>query len=138
VILVARTESLLVDPPTVSTAIDKLVAFADAGADCVYAPGAGEKGDIAAIVKAVSPKPLNVVMMRPGLSLAELTDLGVRRVSIGGALARVAWASILFLMDGVKKGSFDGLAGGTPGKGAQRGIRELSATRSVRSSSWNP
>jgi 2-methylisocitrate lyase-like PEP mutase family enzyme len=67
-------------------------------------------------VKAVAPKPVNVVMMRPGLSLAELEDLGVRRVSIGGALARVAWASIMSLMEGISKGSFDRLAGGTPGK----------------------
>jgi len=97
VILVARTETLLVDPSTISSAIDKLVAFADAGADCLYAPGVREKGEIASIVRAVAPKPVNVVMMRPGLSLAELTDLGVRRVSIGGAIARVAWASIMAL-----------------------------------------
>jgi 2-methylisocitrate lyase-like PEP mutase family enzyme len=116
VILVARTETLLVDPSTISSAIDKLVAFADAGADCLYAPGVREKGEIASIVRAVAPKPVNVVMMRPGLSLAELTDLGVRRVSIGGAIARVAWASIMSLMNGIANGSFDGLAGGTPGK----------------------
>jgi 2-methylisocitrate lyase-like PEP mutase family enzyme len=116
VVLVARTETLLVDPSTISSAIDKLVAFADAGADCLYAPGVREKGEIASIVRAVAPKPVNVVMMRPGLSLGELTDLGVRRVSIGGAIARVAWASIVSLMDGISKGSFDGLAGGTPGK----------------------
>jgi 2-methylisocitrate lyase-like PEP mutase family enzyme len=116
VVLVARTETLLVDPSTISSAIDKLVAFADAGADCLYAPGAREKGEIASIVRAVAPKPVNVVMMRPGLNLGELTDLGVRRVSIGGAIARVAWTSIISLMDGISKGSFDGLAGGTPGK----------------------
>ena len=116
VVLVARTETLLVDPSTISSAIDKLVAFADAGADCLYAPGVREKGEIASIVRAVAPKPVNVVMMRPGLSLGELTDLGVRRVSIGGAIARVAWASIISLMDGISKGSFDGLAGGTSGK----------------------
>src|SRR3979490_2835648 len=116
VILVARTETLLVDPPPISSATHKLVAFADAGADCLYAPGVREKGEIASIVRAVAPKPVNVVMMRPGLSLAELTDLGVRRVSIGGAIARVAWASVISLMDGISKGSFDGLAGGTPGK----------------------
>jgi len=116
VVLVARTETLLVDPSTISSAIDKLVAFADAGADCLYAPGVREKGEIASIVRAVAPKSVNVVMMRPGLSLGELTDLGVRRVSIGGAIARVAWASIISLMDGISKGSFDGLAGGTPGK----------------------
>jgi len=116
VVLVARTETLLVDPSTISSAIDKLVAFADAGADCLYAPGVREKGEIASIVRAVAPKSVNVVMMRPALSLGELTDLGVRRVSIGGAIARVAWASIVSLMDGISKGSFDGLAGGTPGK----------------------
>jgi 2-methylisocitrate lyase-like PEP mutase family enzyme len=116
VILVARTETLLIDRSTISSAIDKLVAFADAGADCLYAPGAREKGEIASIVRAVAPKPVNVVMMRPGLNLAELTDLGVRRVSIGGAIARVAWASMVSLMEGISKGSFDGLAGGTPGK----------------------
>ena len=116
VVLVARTETLLVDPSTISSAIDKLVAFADAGADCLYAPGVREKGEIASIVKAVAPKPVNVVMMRPGLSIAELTDLGVRRVSIGGAIARVAWASVMALMGEIKTGSFDGLAGGMPGK----------------------
>ena len=116
VVLVARTESLLVDPSTISSAIDKLVAFADAGADCLYAPGVRDRGEIASIVRAVAPKPVNVVMMRPGLQLAELADLGVRRVSIGGALARVAWASMISVMDGIAKGSFDGLAGGTPGK----------------------
>jgi 2-methylisocitrate lyase-like PEP mutase family enzyme len=116
VILVARTETLLVDSSTISPAIDKLVAFADAGADCLYAPGVREKDEIASIVRAVSPKPVNVVMMRPGLSLPELADLGVRRVSIGGAIARVAWASIMSLMSGISSGSFDGLAGGTPGK----------------------
>ena len=70
-------------------AIEKLVAFADAGADCLYAPGARNRHDIAELVKAVAPKPINIVMMRPGLSFAELADLGVRRISIGGALARV-------------------------------------------------
>jgi 2-methylisocitrate lyase-like PEP mutase family enzyme len=113
---VARTEILLVDSSTINQAIDKLVAFADAGADCLYAPGARDKEPITAIVKAVAPKPVNVVMMRPGLGLRELEDLGVRRVSIGGAIARVAWANIISLMDGIKGGSFDGLAAGTPGK----------------------
>ena len=73
-----------------------------------------EKGEIALIVRAVAPKPVNVVMMRPGLR--ELTDLGVRRVSIGGAIARVAWAGIMSLMNGIANGSFDGFADGTPGK----------------------
>jgi len=116
VVLVARTEGLLMDPDALAPSIDRLVAFAEAGADCLYAPGIRDKAGIAALVRAVAPKPLNVVMMRPGLSVAELTDLGVRRISIGGALARVAWAAMLATVDQIKAGSFDGLAGGTPGK----------------------
>jgi 2-methylisocitrate lyase-like PEP mutase family enzyme len=67
------------------------------------APGVREKGEIASIVRAVAPKPVNVVMMRPALSPEELKDLSVRRISIGGALARVAWASIMSFMDGSSK-----------------------------------
>ncbi|CAO3426353.1 isocitrate lyase/PEP mutase family protein [Azospirillum doebereinerae] len=116
VVLVARTEGLLIDPEALAPSIDRLVAFAEAGADCLYAPGIRDKAGIAALVRAVAPKPLNVVMMRPGLSVAELADLGVRRISTGGALARVAWAAMLATVDRIKAGSFDGLAGGTPGK----------------------
>jgi 2-methylisocitrate lyase-like PEP mutase family enzyme len=116
VILVARTEGLLSDPAAVSPAIDKLVAFAEAGADCLYAPGVRDKADIAAMVRAVAPKPLNVLAMGHGLSVAELAGLGVRRISVGGALARVAWAAMLAAAERIKAGSFDGLAGGTPGK----------------------
>ncbi len=116
VILVARTEGLLSDPDAIHPAIDKLVAFADAGADCLYAPGVREKADIAALVRAVAPKPLNVLMMGPGLSAAELADLGVRRISVGGALARVIWAAFLSAAEQLKSGSFEGLAGGMPGQ----------------------
>lgn len=115
VILVARTEGLFIEPRSVTAAIDKLVAFAEAGADCVYAPGVKEKADIAAMVRAVAPKPLNVLVMRPGLELAALADLGVRRVSSGGALAKVAWRAIINAAERMKAGSFDGLDGGTPG-----------------------
>jgi 2-methylisocitrate lyase-like PEP mutase family enzyme len=115
VILVARTEGLLRDPDAVTPAIEKLVAFAAAGADCLYAPGARKREDIAAMVRAVAPKPVNVLMMRPGLSVAELADLGVRRISVGGALARVAWGAMLGAARQMLEGSFDGLAGATPG-----------------------
>jgi len=94
VILVARTEGLLGEEGfTVADAIGRLTAFADAGADCLYAPGVRDKDDIAAMVRAVQPKPVNVLMAGPGLSAAALADLGVRRISVGGALARVAWAA---------------------------------------------
>ena len=115
VILVARTEGLLIDHRSLTPAIDKLVAFADAGADCLYAPGVRDTGDIATMVRAVAPKPLNVLAMRPGLDLQELADLGVRRISTGGALARVAWRAMINAAERIKAGSFDGLEGGTPG-----------------------
>jgi 2-methylisocitrate lyase-like PEP mutase family enzyme len=116
VILVARTEGLLVDATALTPAIDKLVAFAAAGADCLFAPGVHEKADIAAMVRAVAPKPLNVVMWRPGLSAAALADLGVRRISVGGSLARVAWAAMLQTAESLRAGSFDGLSQAVPGK----------------------
>jgi 2-methylisocitrate lyase-like PEP mutase family enzyme len=116
VILVARTESLLIDPKALTPAIDKLVAFAEAGADCLFAPGVREKADIAAMVRAVAPKPVNVVAIRPGLDLAEFADLGVRRVSIGGGLARAAWAGTLAAAERMKAGSLDGLDGAASGK----------------------
>ena len=114
VVLVARTEGLLIDPEQVTPAIDRLVSFAEAGADCLYAPGVVEKEDIAAMVKAVAPKPLNVLMMRPGLRLAELAELGVRRISVGGALARVAYGAVIDAAERIKAGSFDGLPSRKP------------------------
>jgi 2-methylisocitrate lyase-like PEP mutase family enzyme len=116
VILVARTEGLLIDPKALAPAIDKLVAFAEAGADCLYAPGVRDKADITAMVRAVAPKPLNVLAMRPGLDVAELGDLGVRRISIGASLARVAWAAVQAAAEQMKAGSFQGLDGGAAGK----------------------
>ena len=113
--LVARTEGLLGDG-TLSAAIDKLMAFAEAGADCLYAPGVTEKDDIAAIVRAVAPKPLNVLMTGPGHSVAELAELGVRRISVGGALARVAWGAVQAAAQQIKDGSFAGLANAASGK----------------------
>jgi 2-methylisocitrate lyase-like PEP mutase family enzyme len=116
VILVARTEILLHDSTQVTAAIDKLVAFAAVGADCLYAPGVTKREDIAAMVKAVAPKPVNVLMWGPGFTVAELADIGVRRISIGGALARVAWAAMLNAAEQIKAGSFDGLANVAPGR----------------------
>ena len=116
VILVARTEGLLADPSRVKEAIDKLVAFAEAGADCLYAPGVKHKEDIAAMVRAVAPKPVNfLASVNPSLSLAELEDLGVRRISVGGALARVAWKAMREAAEEMKGGSFLGLTRSMPG-----------------------
>ena len=115
VILVARTEGLLIDSGAITKAIDKLVAFAAAGADCLYAPGVGKKEDIIAMVKAVAPKPVNVLVMGPGTTARELEDLGVRRISVGGALSLSGWGAMVAASEKLKAGSFDGLGGATSG-----------------------
>jgi 2-methylisocitrate lyase-like PEP mutase family enzyme len=122
VILVARTEGLLADPAALTPAMEKLVAFAEAGADCLYAPGVRKSEDIAALVRAVAPKPVNVLMSTPGLTVAQLADLGVRRISVGGALARVAWGAMLVAAEQMKAGSFDGLAHAANGKTMNEGF----------------
>lgn len=111
VVLVARTEGLLLDPDAVSPAIDRLVAFAAAGADCLYAPGLRKPDDIAALVRAVAPRPVNVLIRDPSQRVADLADLGVRRVSVGGALARAAWGGALAAAEAMLAGSFEGLTG---------------------------
>ncbi len=105
VILVARSEGLLRDPELLSATIDKLVAFAQAGADCLYAPGVRDPAAIRALVRAVAPKPLNVLAMGAELSLDEFAELGVRRVSIGGRTSQRR-AQIHFQREqGVRQGS---------------------------------
>lgn len=97
-VLTARCEAYLVDDPdTLRTALDRLTAFAEAGADCLYAPGAIDPTEISAIVKAVAPKPVNVLVagFNAHLSLAQLAELGVRRISVGSGLALVAWGAFV-------------------------------------------
>lgn len=92
VVLVGRTEGFLIGRKDLTPTIDRLVAYAEAGADCLYAPGVIELSAVEEIVKAVSPKSVNVLMAWPGQSVAPLADIGVRRVSVGAALAGAAWA----------------------------------------------
>lgn len=91
VMLVARTEGRLWNLSTPDEARERLVAFAESGADCLYAPGPTDLDEIAAIVAAVAPKPVNILLMNPDMRVADLAALGVRRVSTGGALANAAW-----------------------------------------------
>ncbi|MFL5542359.1 MAG: oxaloacetate decarboxylase, partial [Longimicrobiaceae bacterium] len=112
VVLTARCEAWLVGhPDPFRTSIDRLTAYAEAGADCLYAPGVRDPGEIAAIVRAVAPLPVNVLMSGPveGLTFARLAELGVRRVSVGSALARVAWGAFMRAAQALAAGSFDGL-----------------------------
>jgi 2-methylisocitrate lyase-like PEP mutase family enzyme len=98
VVLTARCEVYLVQHPNpFDFAVRRLQAFAEAGADCLYAPGVTDPNEIGAIVRAVAPRAVNVLSFRPdaNLTLAKLTDLGVRRISVGSALARVAWTAFM-------------------------------------------
>ena len=95
VLLTARCETYLVGRPDLHEAIRRLTAYAAAGADCLYAPRVDKLSDIQAIVDAVAPKPVNVLVGSGFTTVAEMTALGVRRISVGGALARAAWAGFL-------------------------------------------
>ncbi|MFS8086578.1 MAG: isocitrate lyase/PEP mutase family protein [Acidobacteriota bacterium] len=114
VILTARCEAWLVgDANPFGTSMERLVAFAAAGADCLYAPGVSKPEEIAAIVKAVAPRPVNVLVSTNNcdLSVSQLADLGVRRISVGTALARVAWGGFIRAARSIKEtGSFETLA----------------------------
>lgn len=112
VLLIGRAECFLVGhADALNESIRRLRAYAQAGADCLYAPGAGKPEDIQAIVAAVAPRPVNVLVGRPVSStLADFERLGVRRVSVGGALAGAAWGAFLRAARGLAQGRFDGFA----------------------------
>lgn len=118
VLLVARAECFWVGHPDLDETIARLRAYANAGADCLYAPGLHTREQIAAVVAAVAPRPLNLLMGTAGtLTMRDIAALGVRRVSVGGALARAAWAALMTAARTlVEEGRFDGLAGAAPGR----------------------
>jgi methylisocitrate lyase len=116
VLLTGRCEGFLVGQPDLDMVIDRLQAYSAAGADCLYAPGIRSKEQIAAVVKAVRPKPVNLLQGWPGLSVAEATDLGVRRISVGGSLARSAWGGFMRAAREIaEQGTFDEFGKGAPG-----------------------
>jgi len=94
-VLTARSEGFIAGRPDLAETLKRLAAFAAAGADCLYAPGIQSRSDIAAVVKEVAPRPVNVLVWTNFTTVAEMTDLGVRRISVGGALARTAWKGFL-------------------------------------------
>ena len=116
-LLVGRAECYLVGRPHLDETIARLKGYSDAGADCLYAPGIRTREDIAAVVKAVAPKPVNLLIgWATELTLADVAALGVRRISVGGALARCAWGGFIRaakLM--AEEGRFDGLANAVSG-----------------------
>jgi len=111
-LLIGRAECYLVGRPHLDETIARLKGYSDAGADCLYAPGIRTREDITAVVGAVAPKPVNLLIgWATELTLADVAALGVRRISVGGALARCAWGGFIRaakLM--AEEGRFDGLA----------------------------
>jgi 2-methylisocitrate lyase-like PEP mutase family enzyme len=93
VLLTARTEGFIRGRPDMDETLRRLEAFSAAGADCLYAPGLRSERDIATVIRAVAPKPVNV--LAPGLPVERMAELGARRISVGGALARCAWSGFL-------------------------------------------
>ena len=116
--LIARAECFLVGLPDIDMTIARLTAYVNSGADCLYAPGIRSEEHIRAIVRAVHPKPVNLLVSGPGnLSLRQIADLGVRRVSVGGALSRAAWSGFMRASREIAEhGTFDGLADAASGQ----------------------
>jgi len=116
VLLTARSEGFIAGRPDLKETIRRLTAFADAGAECLYAPGLKSLDDIRAVVGAVAPKPVNALVSSDFTTVEELARAGVRRISVGGALARTAWTGFLQAAREIAMhGTFAALAKATPG-----------------------
>src|SRR6266436_6988364 len=113
VVFTARTEGFIRGRPDLEETIRRLKAFADAGADCLYSPGIKTREEIVATVKAVAPKPVNLLMSSAtGFTVTDIAEMGVRRISVGGALARVAWNGLMRAAREIaERGKFDSFAG---------------------------
>jgi 2-methylisocitrate lyase-like PEP mutase family enzyme len=116
-LLVGRAENFITGRPDLPDTILRLKAYAEAGADCLYAPGIRTRAEIGAVVAAVAPKPVNVLIgWASELTLDDLSALGVRRVSVGGALARSAWGGLLRAAHSLAEGRFDEFAAAASGQ----------------------
>jgi len=115
VLLTGRSEGFIAGRPDIKETTRRLEAYAAAGADVLYAPGIRSKEDIAAVVKAVAPKPVNLLIGGNWMTVAEAAALGVRRISVGGALARSVWSGFVKAAKEIAdNGSFSGLAPAGP------------------------
>lgn len=116
-VLTGRSEGFIRGRPDLAETIRRLQAYAEAGADCLFAPGLKTLDDIGAVVRAVAPKPVNVIGSIGTLSLEQLAGAGVRRISVGGALARMAWTGFMGAAREIaERGTFTALAGGMTGQ----------------------
>ena len=130
VVLTGRCEAWLVnDPNPLRTSLERLAAYAEAGANCLYAPGVRNPDEIAQIVKTVAPKPVNILVsgFNHQLSMSQVADLGVRRISVGSGLALAAWGAFLRAAQDIKtNGSFTLLANNAPSADLNELFREKS------------
>jgi 2-methylisocitrate lyase-like PEP mutase family enzyme len=112
VVLTGRSEGFVVGRPDLGETIRRLQAYAEAGADCLYAPRLTTTEEVSAVVAAVSPKPVNLLVNAPFITVSEAASLGVRRISVGGTLARTAWAGFLDAAREIAEhGTFSGFEG---------------------------
>ena len=126
VLLTGRSEGFIVGRPDIDETIRRLRAYSAAGADCLYAPGIRTPQDIRAVVDAVSPKAVNVLVSSDFSTVAALADAGVRRISVGGALARVAWAALMSAAREIKdSGTFVELGTAAPSSMIEEGFHDL-------------
>ena len=118
VMLVGRAECFLVGRPDIIETVARLKAYAQAGADCLYAPGLRTREQITAVVDAVAPRPVNLLVGSAiEMTVADIAALGVRRVSVGGAMARAAWGGFMRASRLLaEKGRFDGFADAAAGQ----------------------
>jgi 2-methylisocitrate lyase-like PEP mutase family enzyme len=115
VLLTGRSEGFIAGRPDLTETMRRLTAYADAGADCLYAPGILTVAEITAVVRAVAPKPVNVLVGSDFTTVADLAAAGVRRISVGGALARAAWTGFISAATEIaEQGTFSGLADAIP------------------------
>jgi methylisocitrate lyase len=112
ILLTGRSEGFIVGRPDLRETIRRLVAYAEAGAECLYAPGIRSMEEIRAVVTAVAPRPVNVLVWTDFTTVAKLADVGVRRISVGGALARTAWTGFMAAARGIAgDGTFSAFGG---------------------------
>ena len=115
ILLTGRSEGFISGRPDLRETIRRLMAYADAGADCLYAPGIRSLPDITSVVTAVAPRPVNVLVGSDFATVPQLAGVGVRRISVGGALARVAWTGVLQAAAEIaERGTFTSLGRAVP------------------------
>jgi 2-methylisocitrate lyase-like PEP mutase family enzyme len=133
VVFTARSEGFIRGRPDLDETIRRLKAYSQAGADCLYAPGLSTREQISAVVEAVAPKPVNVLMGGPSaLTVRDLEGLGARRISVGGALARAAWGGLMRAARAIAEtGSFNAFADATPGGELNKLFSDATKRRTV-------